>query len=110
MSVLLAVQMVVPRTESDEQELTTFGVEIEAGDPLPSIGTTLTPVPPLDQYPFGTYAVTGAMPVVAEGTSMPMELPGLQDPTAVLECVTVILEQLLLAKVAPLIAVPEILT
>lgn len=41
---------------------------------------------------------------------MPMELPGLQDPTAVLECVTVISEQLLLEKVAAFVAVPEMLT
>ncbi len=39
-------------------------------------------------------------------TSIPMELPGLQEPTAVLECLTVISEQLLLEKAVPLVVFP----
>ena len=53
-SVLLATQTVSPVTEFDAHELTGFGVEITAGVPPPSMGTTWIPVWPSDQEPFGT--------------------------------------------------------
>ena len=43
-SVLFATHTVCPVAGFDEQELTAFGVDTEAGEPPPSIGTTWMPV------------------------------------------------------------------
>lgn len=108
MSVLLAVQTVSPVLESDEQEFVGLAVEIEARAPAPSIGTTRTPVVLLSQAALGTYAVTGVTPVPAAGTTIPMELPGLQDENVVLLRVTWIVEQVLV-NAFPVLVVPLML-
>jgi len=63
-----------------------------------SIWTTSMPVVPPSQAPLGAYAVTGAGPLT--GARTPSELDGTQADRVVLVCVTLIREQLPLAKLA----------
>ena len=72
---LFPVQTTSPVSPFPAHELTMFGVAMDEGVPIGSMGTTCKPVVPEDQLPLGTYPVT-----VFPLERMPSELLGEHEP------------------------------